>query len=332
MRRVLVSASALALLTACGPDQEAPADTPIASAQGPRADGAGALGVVDQRASSTPPAIARLAPAPGGAAADVALSQPASGGGVMPIVAPSLAYEYAYALELPAGSARGQLTAHQGACEAAGAAVCQVISAESLAVGAKEARGSLVLRATAEWLRQFRGRLEQDAGAAGGKVLSVTTRTEDLTRSMIDTEAAIRSQEILQARMERILSDRTGDLDQAIAIEQQIARVRAGIDAMRSSLEVMRARTAMQKLTIEYSVAGAKPAPTIRPEPAPIRAFKRAISNLGDLLALFIFLGVHLIPLGLLAAVGWGLLKRFRKPRPFRQPPASDGREPPAVI
>jgi hypothetical protein len=311
---VLASASALALLAACGPRERAgddrlqvleePSPTAVARPRPPR----------DAVASIEPPqALAMAPPDRRTASAGPYLSRPVPGIGAMPVVAPSLAYEYGYALELPADKARGQLTAHQRACEEAGPAVCQVIAAESIAVGAREARGSLEMRATADWLRQFRARLESDAGAAGGKVLSVTTRTEDLTRSMVDTEAAIRSQLILQARMERILADRTGDLEQAIAIEQEVARVRAGVDAMRSSLEVMRARTAMQKLTIAYSVAGAAPPPTLKPDLPPVRALKAVGGNLLELLALAIFLVSYLAPLGLLAWAGWWASRRFRK-------------------
>lgn len=325
----LVSVSAVALLAGCGPKEGAADRTEKVNAEvapptlvmKPRSQR-------DAVAAVEPPqALAMAPPPPGnrqGVPQDSYLSKPVAGPQVMPVIAPSLAYEYGYALELPADKARGQLTLHQRACEEAGPNICQVIAAESHVVGAREAKGMLEMRATADWLRQFRGRLEADAGAAGGKVLSVTTRTEDLTRSMVDTEAAIRSQLILQARMERILAERTGDLDQAVQLEQQIAQTRAGVDAMRSSLEVMRARTAMQKLTISYSVTGAAPAPKIKPDLAPIAALKSVGQNMLEMLAILIFLASYLAPLGFLAWGGWWLFRRFSKsPRPTPTPPPS---------
>ncbi|MDB5468974.1 MAG: hypothetical protein JWR84_534 [Caulobacter sp.] len=314
---VLVSVSALALLAACGPKERASQDSLQVEQQAPypRTVGRPRPSRDAVAAIEAPQALAMAPPAPGerrGVPADTYLSKPVPGVGAMPVIAPSLAYEYGYVLELPADKARGQLTAHQRACEDAGPAVCQVIAAESYAVGAREARGLLEMRATADWLRQFRARLESDAGAAGGKVLSVTTRTEDLTRNMVDTEAAIRSQLILQARMERILAERTGDLEQAVSLEQEIARVRAGVDAMRSSLEVMRGRTAMQKLTIEYSVSGAKPPPTMKPDSPPVTALKQVGDNLLILLALGITLGSYLSPFALVGGLVWWGMKRRR--------------------
>jgi hypothetical protein len=318
MRRqplALASVSVLALLTACGPKAPAGSDKTLSAVYEPARPSTD----VPARSSDTVAAIAPSPPAAPtedrrspGRTAESYLNRPVPGVGAMPIVAPSLAYEYGYSLELPADRARTQLTAHQSACEEAGPAVCQVIAAESYAVGAKEARGLLQMRVSADWLRQFRARLEADAGAAGGKVLSVTTRTEDLTRSMVDTEAAIRSQLILQARMERILAERTGDLDQAVELEQQIAQTRAGIDAMRSSLEVMRGRTAMQKLTIEYTVAGAVTPPPVKADLPPVTALKQVGDNLLILLALAITLVSYLSPFALVGGLIWWGLKRRR--------------------
>lgn len=279
-----------------------------------------AVAALDNTPAQAPPRQGRGQSVP----IDSGLARPISGG-AMPVVAPSLAYEYGYSLELPAEKARSQLTAHQTACEEAGPAVCQVVAAESHAVGASEAKGLLEMRATADWLRQFRARLEADTGAAGGKVVSVTTKTEDLTRSMVDTEAAIRSQLILQARMERLLAERTSGLQQAVDLEQQIAQTRAGIDAMRSSLEVMRARTAMQKLTIEYRVIGAAAPPSLQLDSPPVAALKQVGENLLILLALAITLGSYLAPLGLVVALFWWIARGRRRKAALREGGRNNG-------
>lgn len=241
------------------------------------------------------------------------------------VVLPMLAYAYSYRLELPANKTDALLTRHQETCEAAGPALCQVVSARSNASGRDHAHGQLVLQAQPAWLKTFRANLARDAEGAGGRILDKETEAEDLTRSIVDTEATIRAATALQTRLERLLIERPGNLQDALAIEQELARVRGTIDATRSSLEVMRGRVATSKLTLSYVSRGvATPDGMASPLMQSIEGFLSNVAMVGA--ALVTLLSFLLLPILIAAPVVWWLVRRSRrrlaKPAP---PPTSPG-------
>jgi hypothetical protein len=115
--------------------------------------------------------------------------------------------------------------------------------------------GYVSLRGEPQWLRTFMGGIEAQADAAGGRVISQTTSTEDLTRAIVDTEARQRAQTALRDRLQELLRDRTGRLSDLLETERELARVQAEIDSIQSNLAVMRTRVAMSELTLSYRSA-----------------------------------------------------------------------------
>ena len=108
------------------------------------------------------------------------------------------------------------------------------------------------MRGDPVWLDRFRGGLETDAERVGGKVRVSGTDTEDLTRQVIDTEAAVRAKTVLRDRLQQMLKTRSGKLPELLETEQELARVQGEIDAARSELSVMRARVQTSELRLEY--------------------------------------------------------------------------------
>lgn len=295
--RAFVAACAVMplLLAACGP-----AATPSASNE--------ASTSVDARQLRAAPGK----PSTEGGTRAKAAAAPAAGEAALPVL-PMLAYAYSVRLELPADKARGLLARHQDACETAGPALCQVVAANSNAEGRDQASGQLQIRAQPAWLKAFRARLGTDTNGAGGKVLGETTETEDLTRSMVDTEAAIRSATVMEARLERLLAERPGDLQDALQLEQELARVRGTIDATRSALEVMRGRVAMSRLTIDYVSSGVAAPDGVG---SPVKqALDNFLRNLVLALAgLINLVSILLIPALVVTVAVWAVLRwRSRK-------------------
>src|SRR5262249_41203607 len=127
---------------------------------------------------------------------------PASGtppGGVL------LAYAYAMTLETPAAHVTPVMKKHEAECVQAGPALCQVLGSSTTAMGETDIRGQLQLRAEPRWLKKFRDGLAGDAKAAGGRVTSDAVTSEDLTRSIVDTEAQLRAQKELRGRLEELV-------------------------------------------------------------------------------------------------------------------------------
>lgn len=169
---------------------------------------------------------------------------------------PQLAYAYAYTLETPTDEIAGLAARHEQACVQAGPQRCQVIGSSTQTYGEDQRMATLEIRAQPGWLTAFRNGLAEDAEAADGRIADSSTTSEDLTRALIDTEAHLRAKTALRDRLQTMLATRDGNLQTVLEVERELARVQAEIDSATSTLEVMRARVAMSRLTLTYQSRG----------------------------------------------------------------------------
>jgi hypothetical protein len=293
--------SAALLLTACKPKSA------IEPANPQFAPKAAATAAAD---TSVAPASAPDAPA---AAKPAAPPVPA------PISVAQLAYSYAYSLSLPAGRIQGLVERHQQACAAAGPATCQVISSKLSSQGRDIAEGHLELRATPAWLGQFRGGLDAQARALGGRVASAQIDTEDLSRSIVDTEATIRAKTTLRDRLEKLLAERPGKLSDLVDLEQALAGVQGEIDTTQSELAVMRTRVETSKLDIDYEATG-----MIAPDGVASPLRRAADGFIGNMLTVFAFLvtlASYLLPLAIVGVPAGWLIMRLRPKKTAKAKP-----------
>jgi hypothetical protein len=254
--RFLVAALALAgVLTACGqataPSQSAQAPAEQAPADGRVAQG----GMTGERGVD--------APAPPQPSADQEIAADAAGAGEQHQtnpVSPSaqtlyLAYAYQTGLEIPSARLAGVMDAHMRACQTAGPRLCQLVGANRSGDPESSMNGTLDVRGEPNWLRTFMSGIAGQVNAAGGRVLSQATTTEDLTRQIVDTEAHLRAQTALRDRLQRLLQSHPGRLSDLLDVERELARVQGEIDSTQSNLAVARARVDMSELTITYQSA-----------------------------------------------------------------------------
>jgi hypothetical protein len=244
--RFLIIALALGL-AACGQDQ-------MQSAPG------GMVATEEAVAPAAPVEMAdmeRAQSAEGGEAAQPGNAPQAGQGGQPGNPAPVLYLTYSYqtGLEIPSERLAAVMDAHVQACQAAGPRLCQLIGSNRSGDPESYMEGYVSLRGEPQWLRTFMGGIEAQADAAGGRVISQTTSTEDLTRAIVDTEARQRAQTALRDRLQELLRDRTGRLSDLLETERELARVQAEIDSIQSNLAVMRTRVAMSELTLSYRSA-----------------------------------------------------------------------------
>ena len=115
-----------------------------------------------------------------------------------------------------------------------------------------EASASLQLRATPAWIEQFLNGVEAGAKAAKGEVTNRQTTAEDLTVSIIDTDARLKAQQTLQGRLEQLLAERPGKLGELLDTERELARVNGEIDSLKSTLAALRQRVDMSQLNVNY--------------------------------------------------------------------------------
>jgi hypothetical protein len=163
-----------------------------------------------------------------------------------------LAYSYQRGLRLPGDRLIGVMDSHVQACQQAGPRFCQLISANRSGDPETSLSGMVQVRGEPDWLRNFMGGLERQADQAGGKIVSQSTTTEDLTRSIVDTEAHLRAKKTLRDRLQQLLATRPGRLSDLLEAERALAEVQGEIDSIQSNLAVMQTRVSMSELTLSY--------------------------------------------------------------------------------
>lgn len=325
MRHLIAALVLAGALTACGQatntmapsEQQAPADGRVA--QG---------GMTSERGVD--------APAPAPASADEEITTDANRGGTPQqpnSVSPSaqtmfLAYSYQMGLEIPSARLASVMDAHVRACQTAGTRLCQLVGASRAGDPESAMNGTINIRGEPNWLRTFMGGIAAQVNAAGGRVLSQATTTEDLTRQIVDTQAHLRAQTALRDRLEQLLRSRPGRLSDLLDVERELARVQGDIDATQSNLAVMRTRVDMSELTLSYQSA---------PRSVGSDTFEPLRQSFANFLGIIVigFAAIITLIAGLLpfviviVPIVWGLLvwRRRRGGRFFgrSEPPANDG-------
>jgi len=139
---------------------------------------------------------------------------------------------------------------------------------------------------------------------AVGRVEYVNSRAEDAGEEYADASARLANARRLEERLLALLTSRTGKLEEVLAVERELARVRGEIEQIEGRLLYLRTRAAMSTLTVTVH----EPEPLLGGVPGDnpfTEALKRAWRNfVGLLAALIAALGV-VLPLGLLGAAGW---------------------------
>jgi hypothetical protein len=147
-----------------------------------------------------------------------------------------------------------------------------------------------------------------------GKVESVTSTAEDVGEEFVDISARVTNAKRLEERLVSLLERRTGKLEDVLAVERELARVREEIERYEGRLRYLSTRVAESTLSVTVH----EPFPILGQSPGQnpiVGALKQAWRNFIGFVAWTIAsLGV-LIPLGVIALGGWLVYRRVRATR-----------------
>lgn len=153
-----------------------------------------------------------------------------------------------------------------------------------------------------------------------GKVETLVINTDDVGEEYVDMTARMTNARRLEERLIDLLARRTGKLEDMLAVERELARVREEIERYEGRLRFLRSRASVSTLSLTVH----EPAPVFEPRPGPSRigeAFREAWRNfVGFLAALISALG-WLVPL---AAIGGGIVWAGRRLLPRRPAPTPE--------
>lgn len=148
-----------------------------------------------------------------------------------------------------------------------------------------------------------------------GVVESVSTTAEDVGEEFVDVSARVANARRLEERLVVLLATRAGKLEDVLAVERELARVREEIERYEGRLRYLRSRVAISTLSITVH----ERAPLLTPTPGQnviVDAFKQAWRNFVGFVAGFISLLGVIVPtlvLLLLAAMGFRRWRARRK-------------------
>ena len=145
-----------------------------------------------------------------------------------------------------------------------------------------------------------------------GKVEAVNTSVEDVGEEFVDITARVTNAKRLEERLVNLLATRTGKLEDVLAVERELARVREEIERYEGRIRFLKTRAAVSTLSVTVH----EPFPLLGQSPGDnpiVHAFKLAWRNFVSFVAwLIASLGV-LVPVMALVAGGWYLFIRFRR-------------------
>jgi hypothetical protein len=146
-----------------------------------------------------------------------------------------------------------------------------------------------------------------------GKVEQSNTTAEDVGEEFVDVTARVANAKRLEERIVNLLATRAGKLEDVLAVERELARVREEIERYEGRLRFLRSRVAMSTLVATVH----EPAPLVNPNPGTnviAEAFRDMWRNFVGLVAWVISsLGVA-IPVAIILGLGWRFLGRRKRP------------------
>lgn len=170
-----------------------------------------------------------------------------------PVTKSFLAYRYNYGFELPAKAVSATAKSHADICIQAGANKCQLLSSSTSDNNADFVTARLAFRAEPEWLETFLTEIQESVSSAKGRMTSNSVSAEDLTRSILDTDARLKAQTTLRDRLQGLLATRDAKLPDLLALERELARVQGEIESATSMLAALRQRVSMSRVDVNYT-------------------------------------------------------------------------------
>jgi hypothetical protein len=143
-----------------------------------------------------------------------------------------------------------------------------------------------------------------------GKVTNQALATEDVTREYADLETRLGVKEQTVGRLRNLLATRTGQLDDVLNVERELARVVTELEQLKGERNYYDQRVAVSTISVSLSepnlIASRGFSPNIG------TAFTTSIRMLANFASGVISAITFLIPWLAVAGLGWLISKRFR--------------------
>ncbi len=164
-----------------------------------------------------------------------------------------------------------------------------------------------------------------DALAGLGHAVNLRTDSADVTDEYYDLEARLKNKQEEEKRLREHLQKSTGKLEDILAIEKELTRVRGEVESIQGRLQKLSKLSELTTITVSATERKDYVPPT-----APtfgnnlgstLGSSADALVQLGKIIVLVVVALLPWLPfIVLLAGAGWWFVRRGRKPIPVAQP------------
>lgn len=222
---------------------------------------------------------------------------------------PELAYTYGLAFEMPATDIGKLMRRHADLCEQQGPASCRIVGMDLSGEPERDdVSGKLQLAVAAPHARALTALLEKEADGLGAEQTATTIGSDEVSKTIVDTEARIRAREELRDRLIEVLRTSKGGVKDLVEAERQVAAVNEEIDQARSWLAETKGRVAFSRMDIDYGPGAAVGSAFLAPIAGAIGSLG---SVLGMTIAALLVLAAVLGPIAALVWAGRRINRRF---------------------
>ena len=173
----------------------------------------------------------------------------------IPVTLPQLAYVFDYGFRLAGEEIAPLQQQHADMCVAQGPYSCRIISQSRTGDEEDEIYGELQLAVATDKARGFGALVSAAAAQFDAEEFRANIQGEDLSKSIVDTEARVRSRIALRDRLMEVLRTRRGKVEELVEAERQVAAVNEEIDQAQSWLREQQGRVAFSRMTLTYESA-----------------------------------------------------------------------------
>lgn len=239
------------------------------------------------------------------AAPESGLPMPAA----IPASMPKLAYTYGLSFEAESAEIGKLMRRHATICEQQGAQSCRIVGMDlSGSAEREDVRGTLQLAVASTHARAVSALLEDEAADIGAQQTATTIGSEEVSKTITDTEARIRARVELRDRLMEVLRTRKGSVQELVEAERQVAAVNEEIDQARSWLKETQGRVAFSQMDIDYAPRSAIASGFTAPIAS---AFGSLGSVFGYVIAALMLVGALLAPIFGVAWAGRAINRRM---------------------
>jgi hypothetical protein len=156
-----------------------------------------------------------------------------------------------------------------------------------------------------------------EAAARLGEALHSRTDTQDVTEQFVDLEARLKNKRIEEERLQQHLKTSTGKLEDVLAVERELSRVRGEIEQAQGRLQKLADLTELSTVTVTLRERGGYVPPRSPAFGTTVgRTFSDSLGLLVDAGKWLVLAAVALVPwlpvLALVGGVGWLVARRWR--------------------